>query len=85
MSHEAIILGLRFAQKHNLTQKEIEALIPFLEKPLTTTQLAEILGANKTTMHHLISRLKLKNLLILQERDENGTNTYQFNVENLGN
>lgn len=85
MNQEALIEGLNFAHKHNLTQKEIEALIPFLEKPMTTAQLAEKLGANKTTMHHTISRLKLKNLLILQERDGNGTNLYQFNVENLGN
>jgi len=85
MSQEALIEGLKFARKHNLTGREIEVLIPFLEKPLTTAQVAEKLGSNKTTMHHIIQRLKLKNLLVLLERDDKGTNLYQFNVQNLGN
>ena len=85
MSQESLVDGLEFARKHNLTQKEIEILIPFLEKPLTAAQLAEKLGANKTTMHHIIQRLKLKNLLTLLERDNKGTNLYQFNVQQLGN
>jgi DNA-binding MarR family transcriptional regulator len=85
MNQDALIEGIKFAEKHSLTHAEMRLLILFLEKPLTASQLAEKLGSNKTTIHHLIMRLKLKNLLILVERDKNGNNLYQFNVANLGN
>lgn len=80
---EVLICGLKFADKHALTQKEIQVLIPFLEKPYTTFELAEVLGVHKTTLHHLIQRLKLKNLLVLKDRDERGTNLYEFNLSQL--
>jgi len=83
MNSEVLIPGLKFANKHNLTQKEIEVLVSFLEKPYTTSELAEVLGVNKTTLHHSIQRLKLKNLLILKNRDANGTNLYEFNKSQL--
>jgi DNA-binding MarR family transcriptional regulator len=83
MNSEVLIPGMNFAKKHNLTQKEIEALVPFLEKPYTTSALADLLGVNKTTLHHTIQRLKLKSLLILKSRDDNGTNLYEFNTTQL--
>ena len=83
MSSEVLIPGLKFANKHNLTQKEIEVLVPFMEKPYTTLELSEVLGAHKTTLHHVIQRLKLKSLLILKDRDKSGTNLYEFNLEQL--
>lgn len=83
MNQEALIDGLQFARKHNLTGREIIVLIPFLKEPLTAAQVAEKLVTNKTTVHHIIQRLKLKNLLVLLERDNKGTNLYQFNVQNL--
>jgi len=83
MNSEVLIPGMNFANKHNLTQKEIEVLVPFLEKPYTTAELAEVLKAHKTTLHHVIQRLKLKNLLVLKNRDEKGTNLYEFNVSQL--
>ncbi|KKL05981.1 hypothetical protein LCGC14_2600590 [marine sediment metagenome] len=83
MSSEVLIPGMKFANKHNLTQKEIEVLVPFLEKPYTTLELSKVLGAHKTTLHHLIQRLKLKNLLVLKNRDAKGTNLYEFNLFQL--
>ena len=83
MSSEVLIPGLKFANKHNLTQKEIEVLVPFLEKPYTTLELSEVLGVHKTTLHHIIQRLKLKSLLVLKNRDIRGTNLYEFNLEQL--
>ena len=83
MNSEVLISGLKFANKHDLTQKEIEVLVPFLEKPYTTFELAEVLGAHKTTLHHVIQRLKLKNLLVLKNRDEKGTNLYEFKLSQL--
>ncbi len=83
MNLEVLIPGMRFANKHNLTQKEIQVLVPFLQKPYTTAELAEVLGVHKTTLHSLIQRLKLKNLLVLKNRDEKGTNLYEFNLKQL--
>jgi DNA-binding MarR family transcriptional regulator len=83
MSSEVLVPGLRFAKKHSLTQKEIEVLVPFLEKPYTTAELADVLKVNKTTLHHIIQRLKLKSLLVLKNRDEKGTNLYEFNLSQL--
>ena len=83
MKPEVLILGMKFAEKHNLTQKEIQMLIPFLEKPYTTLELSELLGAHKTTLHHIIQRLKLKNLLVLKNRDAKGTYLYEFNLAQL--
>ena len=83
MSLEVLIPGLKFANKQNLTQKEIEVLIPFLKKPYTTLELSELLGAHKKTLHNVIQRLKLKSLLVLKNRDEKGTNLYEFNLSQL--
>lgn len=83
MSSEVLIPGMEFAKKHNLTQKEIEVLVLFLEKPYTTLELSKLLGAHKTTLHHVIQRLKLKNLLVLKNRDAKGTNLYEFNLSQL--
>lgn len=83
MSSEVLIPGLKFAKEHNLTQKEIEVLVPFLEKPYTTLELSEKLKVHKTTLHHIIQRLKLKSLLLLKSRDEKGTNLYEFNISQI--
>ncbi len=90
MSSEVLIPGLKFASNYKLTQREKEVLIPFLEKisdtetkPYTTFELAEVLGVHKTTLHHVIQRLKLKNLLVLKDRDEKGTNLYEFKLSQL--
>jgi len=83
MNSEILMYGLKFAKKHNLTQKEIEVLVPFLEKPYTTFELSELLKVHKTTLHHTIQRLKLKSLLILKDRSASGTNLYEFNLEQL--
>ncbi|HEC64475.1 MAG TPA: hypothetical protein ENI23_04195 [bacterium] len=83
MSSKVLIPGMKFAKEHNLTQKEIEALVPFLEKPYTTLQLSELLEVHKTTLHHIIQRLKLKNLLVLKDKDAKGTNLYEFNLSQL--
>ena len=83
MNPKVLIPGLKFANKHDLTQKEIEVLTPFLEKPYTTFELAKVLGVNKTTLHQLIQRLKLKQLLVLKNRDAKGTNLYEFNLFQL--
>ena len=80
MNPEVLVPGLVFAEAHDLTHKEIEVVIPFLEKPYTTLELSEKLEVHKTTLHHIIQRLKLKGLLTLKNRDEKGTNLYEINL-----
>ena len=79
MTEHNLIPGLKFARRFDMTQKEIQVLIPFLKRPYTTQELAEKLNVNKNTLHHTIQRLKLKHLLVLKERNERGTNLYEFN------
>lgn len=79
MSKETLILGLEFAHEHELTQKEIGILLKFMDRAYTTTELAEELKINKSTLHGLIFRLKLKSLLILENSDSKGTFKYAIN------
>lgn len=83
MNPEELAAGLRFATKFDLTPRETEILVPFLEKPYTTQELAGVLKAHKTSLHHIIQRLKLKKLLVLKDRDTKGTNLYEFNKKQL--
>ncbi len=76
---ERLIPGLEFACKHELTRKETEILIHFLEGPRTRLKLAEELKMKPSTLHHTIMRLKLKRLLVLKKRDSIGNNLYEFN------
>jgi len=80
MSIENLILGIGFAVEHELTLREMQVLLPFLSKPYTTQGLADEIGANKISLHHIIQRLKLKKLIVLEDRDEKGTFLYKFNA-----
>lgn len=84
MIPEALISGMDFVMKHKLTLKEVEVLIPFLEKSYTISELSDILEMHKTTLHAHILKLRLKNLLILKEKDSKGIHFYEFNLEKLG-
>jgi len=83
MDYKDLIVGLNFAVKYELTKREMELLVLFLVKPLTTAEASKILEANPTTLHHIIQRLKLKRMLISKNRDSAGNNLYKFNDELL--
>lgn len=83
MSQEALIPGMEFAYKHDLTRKEIEILLPFMTKNWFTQDLAVELKVSSNMLHHYIQRLKLKNMLILRDKDENGRYLYEFNQAQL--
>jgi len=83
MLQETLIPGLEFANRFELTNKEMNTLVPFLSRPYTATDLAEKLNMSKVTLYGLIQRLKLKQLLKLKDRDSTGNNLYQFNIEIL--
>ena len=83
MNSEVLIPGMSFAKEYNLSQKDIEVLALILGSPHTVPELAAELKANPKTIHHTIQRLKLKNLLVLKNRDAKGTNLYEFNKSQL--
>lgn len=70
--------GLDFASKHALTVKELQTLTPLLSKDYSTMDLAIHLGIKKKALHHTISRLKLKGLVVVKEKD-GATLIYRFN------
>jgi predicted transcriptional regulator len=72
-----LVPGLSFAVKHELTLKEMEAFIPFIDKPLTSEELGNILKKPYTTLNHLVMRLKLKGLLQLKEKTKTGSYVYE--------
>ena len=76
-----LINGFEFAIKHDLTRKEMEVLRLFLDKPCTTPEIAKILEASSSTIHHTIQRLKFKGILILENRNSKGICLYKFNDE----
>jgi DNA-binding MarR family transcriptional regulator len=79
MNLKILIDGLNFAKKYELTPKEIEVLIYFLEQPYSNEGLAVVLKSPKPTLHHIIQKLKLKNLLVIKNKDKNRTIFYEFN------
>lgn len=79
MSPTVLIAGLKFAQEYSLTQKEIETIMPFLKRDYSTSELAKLLNVHKTSLHHIIQRLKLKGLITLKDKD-NGNNIYGFSL-----
>ena len=85
MSQQDLILGLKYAQKHGLTHREIELLLYFLNKKYTAEQLSSEMNKNVTTVYHVIQRLKLKNLISITDKDEKGTNIYEFNESSMSN
>jgi len=83
MLPSTLIHGLKFAARHDLTNKEMLVISEFIIKPYTNADLAELLGINKKTLYGFMQSLKLKNLLSLKDRDSDGNNLYQFNEEIL--
>ena len=57
--------GLKFAIEHEMSQKEMELFLIFMDNPTSTTEIAREMGAKMTTIHSIVSRLKLKGLIKL--------------------
>lgn len=81
MNIQTLLPGINFAIKHSLTNKEARVLREFiLHKTRTAQEIADALEYGKTLAHHDIQRLKMKNLIVLKDRDKKGTNLYKFNI-----
>lgn len=83
MESKVLINGLQFAVKNELTPKEMQVLLLFLDKPLTTSEAAKVLGDKAKTLHRIIQMLKLKRMIVLKDRDSLGNNLYEFNKSSL--
>lgn len=83
MNSEALIPGMKFVLEKDLTPKEIEVLLFFLERPHTNNELVEKMNVPKTTIFHKLRSLRLKKILILKNRDDKGNNLYEFNKDIL--
>lgn len=62
-----LIPGLKFAQKHGLTKRELTVLLPFFSKDLTTEELAVELGSLNVTLSHTLQRLKIKGIILVKQ------------------
>lgn len=76
-----LIPGLKFAIEHELTLRDMEVLVLFLEKPLTNSEAAKILKAVPSTLHKTLQRLKMRKLLVLKDRDFKGNYLYKVNPQ----
>lgn len=70
-----MIEGLNFAVKHNLSHREMEAYLCFLqsEEPLSVVNLAEQMNVLQPTASKLSLTLRLKGVIELKEKLDNGT------------
>lgn len=80
MKVSSIKEGLMFASRHALTKREMEVLILLLERPKSNQVISDELKSPKTTVHHIIIRLKLKGLIGVKDRDATGTNMYEITL-----
>lgn len=83
MNPDALIPGIVFATKYELTKRECNVLIHFLENPCTTAEVLEKSGIEKKTLYSIIQRLKLKKILVLKDKDKDRFNLYEMNPEVL--
>lgn len=76
--------GLKFAVKNNLSQKEIETVIPLLDKPMSLKDLAsELHGRSSITVGAILTRLRLKHVVKVVNLTETGGNVWALTEESL--
>ena len=80
MDSKNLVSGFEFAIKHKLSVKEMEILALILQKPLTTQEVADMMGANKNTVHQVIKRLKMKQMLKVCSVSSVGAQMYEFYI-----
>lgn len=80
--NDELLPGLEFALSHNLTNKEIRVLLPFLKEERTAEKIATYIGSRTGSIYPIIQRLRLKGILILKDKGEGGACLYGIN-ENL--
>jgi len=73
-----ILEGLIFALKNSLTRREIELYLCFLQsdQPQTINTLTQQMKMKPKTLHKILMNLRIKQLIIVGEKDSKGTNIY---------
>jgi len=77
MKIEEVEPGVKYASQHRLTQGEMKILLILMEKPSTTQQIAEKLNTTGTLVNRQLMRLRLKDLVVIKDRDERGSNLFE--------
>jgi len=72
--------GLEFAAQHELTKREIEIILLFMEGDRTLDEAATALNSLKTSLYNTILRLKIKGLIELKDKKEKGVVVYGFKM-----
>jgi predicted transcriptional regulator len=75
-----ILSGLKFAAHHELTKREIEILLLFMEQDMTMDEAAKALNSLKTSLYNTLLRLKIKGLIEMKDKKEKGVVVYGFKM-----
>lgn len=81
MNQETLLHGLNFVKKYELTLRELDVLLRFFEKDWMVVELGDAIQWHRTTVHGVISRLKLRGLVIHKGRTESGHHLFGLNPE----
>jgi len=71
-----IVEGLKFAVESELTRKEIQILLAFIDEPKSVSEVAIDLKDKKQSLHNRVITLKYKGILELKDKGPNGTLLY---------
>lgn len=78
-----LFVGLKFAVKYALTQRELQFILLYLEKAHTSIDLRTLTKLHPSSINHINQMLKLKRIIQLKDRDLNMVKTYEFNEKCL--
>ena len=78
-----IATGLKYAIKTEITHKEMNVLIPLLEKDYRCIDLVKVLNVDLTQLYHLLARLRYKGVIITKPIKGSKASMYSFNESSL--
>lgn len=77
-----LLEGLRFVHKHNISPSETVLLIQLVQRDMTAKQLHEVTSMSLGRVQTIVSRLKLKNVVELKDKDDKRRHIYSFAANN---
>lgn len=83
LNKKQIVTGLRYSIKMDITHKEMNVLIPLLEKDYRCIDLVKVLNVDLTQLYHLLARLRYKGVIITKPIKGEKTSLYSFNESSL--
>lgn len=79
MNPESLVEHLKFVKRYNISLKEVNVLLLFLKKSYTVQELAKAMSEVQSSLHAVVFKLKLKNLIVVESKGSYGTIKYSFN------